>query len=409
MEILYIILVIISLEFLLDLFLEYLNLNSQKPILPEPLQNLIEPDTYNKSIAYNKEVTRFGLFTSTLSFIVTFILLISGTFGAIDEWMRQLISHEILLSLAYFGFIYLISDILTIPFQLYSLFVIEEKFGFNKTSTRTFVADKIKGYLLAIIFGGAIGFIFLWLVMTLGQSFWIYFLIVITIFMLLLNMFYASLIVPLFNKLTPLNEGSLKEKIKSYSSSVSFPLQNVFVIDGSKRSNKSNAFFSGVGKKKKIVLYDTLINNHSEEELVAILAHEVGHFKKKHILGSYILSILNIGIMLYLLSLMIFNPALSSALGGNQLSIHLNILVFGMLYAPISKVIGVMMNWISRKNEFEADAYATATYNGGALQEALKKLSVNNLSNFFPHKWYVIFHYSHPPLIQRLEAINKAS
>jgi len=407
--ILYIILAIISFELILDNFLEYLNLKSQKPILPSSLEGLVDKDTYSKSIAYNKEGTRFGMFTGALSFAVTFLLLYTGTFGAVDTWMRQFIEHEIILSLAYFGFLYLVSDILTIPFQIYSQFVIEEKYGFNKTTPRTFIIDKLKGYLLALIFGGALLFIFLWLALTLGPSFWIYFFIVIAAFMLFANMFYASLIVPIFNKLRPLQEGSLKEKIEDYSRRVNFPLDNIMVIDGSKRSSKSNAFFSGIGKKKKIVLYDTLINNHTEEELVAVLAHEVGHYKKKHILGSFIASMLSVGLMLYILSLMIFNPSLSAALGANQLGIHLNILAFGILYSPISKIIGLLMNAISRKNEFEADAYAAKTYSGSALKEALKKLSVNNLSNFMPHKWYVFFHYSHPPLLQRLKAINKAS
>lgn len=405
--ILYIILIIISFEFILDIFLEYLNLKSQKPVLPSSLQDFIDNDTYSKSIAYNKENTRFGLLTNTLSFAVTFLLLYTGIFGAIDIWLRQFIAHEIILSLTYFGLIYLISDILTLPFQIYSQFVIEEKYSFNKTTPRTFIMDKIKGYLLALVFGGAILFIFLWLALSLGQSFWIYFWIVIAVFLLFINMFYASLIVPIFNKLTPLQEGNLKEKIEKYSRSVNFPLDNILVIDGSKRSSKSNAFFSGIGKKKKIVLYDTLISNHTEEELVAILAHEVGHYKKKHILTSFLASIISIGIMLYILSLMIFNPALSIALGANQMGIHLNILAFGILYSPISKIIGLLMNMISRKNEFEADAYASVTYNGNALQDALKKLSVNNLSNFLPHKWYVFFHYSHPPVLQRLKAIDK--
>lgn len=405
--ILYVILVIISLEFILDNFLEYLNLKSQKAVIPSILEDFVDRKTYKKSIAYNRETTRFGLFTGALTFAITFILLYSGTFGAIDAWMRQFISHEIILSLAYFGFLYLVSDILTLPFQIYSQFVIEEKYGFNKTTARTFLIDKLKGYLLTFIIGGIILFIFLWLALSIGQSFWIYFFIVIAAFMLFANMFYASLIVPIFNKLTPLEEGSLKEKIENYSRKINFPLDNIMVIDGSKRSSKSNAFFSGIGKKKKIVLYDTLISNHTEEELVAVLAHEVGHYKKKHILGSFIASLISVGLMLYILSLMIFNPSLSAALGANQLGIHLNILAFGILYAPISKIIGLLMNLISRKNEFEADAYAAITYDGSALQEALKKLSLNNLSNFMPHKWYVFFHYSHPPVLQRLKAIDQ--
>lgn len=407
--VLYIILIIISVEYLLDTFLEYINIKSQKPVLPPSLTDIYDQENYQKSLAYHKTTTSFGLLTSSLSFAVSFILLYTGAFGAIDEWLRQFFQHEIVLALAFFGLLYLASDILTIPFQIYSVFGIEEKFGFNKTTPKTFVVDKLKGYLLGIIFGGLIISLLLWLILSLGQAFWIYFWVAIAVFLLFINMFYASLIVPLFNKLTPLEEGSLKEKIERYSSSVSFPLDNIFVIDGSKRSSKSNAFFSGIGKKKKIVLYDTLIQNHSEEELVAILAHEVGHYKKKHILTSFAVSLIHIGVMLFIMSLMIFNPVLSQALGGSVMSIHLNLIAFGILYSPLSKILGILMNVISRKNEYEADAYAATTYNGSFLQEALKKLSVNNLSNLMPHKLYVFFHYSHPPLMQRLKALKQVN
>jgi STE24 endopeptidase len=239
-----------------------------------------------------------------------------------------------------------------------------------------------------------------------GPDFWLYFWIVISVFILFINMFYTSLILPLFNKLTPLEDGELKEEIEAYSKKINFPLDNIFVIDGSKRSAKSNAFFSGIGKKKKIVLYDTLIENHSKEELVAVLAHEVGHFKKKHIITGYLLSILQTGFTLFIMSFIIFSPAMSEALGGSQLAIHLNLLAFGILYSPISHFVGLFMNILSRKNEYEADAYARETYNGKFLQQALKKLSVDNLSNLFPHPAYVFINYSHPPLLKRLAAMK---
>jgi STE24 endopeptidase len=310
------------------------------------------------------------------------------------------------LALAFFGILYLSADLLSIPLQWYSTFVLEERFGFNKTTTATFWTDKLKGYLLALVLGGPIVSLLLYLIVSLGPGFWIYFLIVISGFSLFINIFYTSLILPLFNKLTPLPDGELKMAIQSYSRNVAFPLSNIFVIDGSKRSSKSNAFFSGLGKKKKIVLYDTLIKNHSTEELVSILAHEVGHYKKKHVIQNYILSILQSALMLFLLSKMITNEQLSLALGGTDLSIHLNLLAFGMLYTPVSKLLGVFHNILSRKNEYEADAYAAETASGTALVSALKNLSLDNLSNLWPHKWFVFFHYSHPPLVQRLRAIQ---
>jgi len=240
-----------------------------------------------------------------------------------------------------------------------------------------------------------------------GTSFWIYFWAVITAFSIFMNVFYTTLIVPLFNKLMPLSDDNLRNAIMDYSKRVKFPLDNVYMIDGSKRSTKANAYFSGLGKKKKIVLFDTLIQNHNSDELVAVLAHEVGHYKKKHIIMGIISSVLQAGIMLFIMSLMIFNPVLSEAFGGNQMSIHLNLLAFFILFSPISHITGIIMNLVSRRNEYAADQFAATTYKSEPLQEALKKLSVNNLGNLTPHPWYVFVNYSHPPLLSRLDALEK--
>ncbi|MCK5371377.1 MAG: M48 family metallopeptidase, partial [Cyclobacteriaceae bacterium] len=373
----------------------------------DEVKGIYDEEKYKKSISYARANNKFGLLTSSFSFILSFVLLATGFFGWFDQKVHGFIVTEELVSLAFFGLLFLASDILNIPFQLYDTFVIEEKFGFNKTTSKTFILDKLKGYVLAGVIGGLILFVLLKLINLFGPDFWIYFWIVISVFILFINMFYTSLILPLFNKLTPLEDGELKDEIETYSKKIKFPLDNIFVIDGSKRSAKSNAFFSGIGKKKKIVLYDTLIENHSKEELVAVLAHEVGHFKKKHIITGYVLSILQTGFTLFIMSLIIFSPAMSEALGGSQLAIHLNLLAFGILYSPISHFVGVFMNMLSRKNEFEADAFAKETYNGTFLQQALKKLSVDNLSNLFPHPAYVFMNYSHPPLLKRLAAMNE--
>jgi STE24 endopeptidase len=260
--------------------------------------------------------------------------------------------------------------------------------------------------VLGALVGGGLLSLLIYLVQMLGPSFWVWFSIIAATFILFINMFYTSLILPLFNKLTPLQEGELKTAIEDFSNRVNFPLDNIYVIDGSKRSKKANAFFSGIGKKKKIVLYDTLIDNHTTDELVAVLAHEVGHFKKKHIVWGYVLSVVQIFFTLWILSLMILNENLSVALGGSQMAIHLNLIAFGILYSPISGITGLLMSLLSRKNEFEADAYARINFDGKALSDALKKLSVDTLSNLFPHPWYVFFHYSHPPLLQRLKALK---
>jgi STE24 endopeptidase len=390
-----------------DQLLDYINLKAQRTDIPKEVELFYEKEKYLKSLAYHKELTYFSFLTSGFSFLLSVSMLYFGGFGLIDGWLRPFMSNEILLTLSFFGALMLASDILTIPFQLHSTFVIEEKYGFNKTTIRTFITDKLKGYALGAVIGGALLTALLYLIKTIGPNFWIWFSLLAATFILFINMFYTSLILPLFNKLAPLAGGELKTAIEAFAKKVNFPLDNIFIIDGSKRSKKANAFFSGIGKKKKIVLYDTLILNHTTEELVAVLAHEVGHFKKNHIVWGYVLSVVQVVFTLFVLSLMIFNENVSLALGGNQLAIHLNLLAFGILFSPISGITGLFMHLLSRKNEFEADAYAKETFDGIALSNALKKLSVDNLSDLYPHPAYVFFHYSHPPLLQRLKALSE--
>ncbi len=405
-EWLYLILGIAVLVYAIDQVLDYLNLKHSKSAVPEKLKGIYNEEEYAKSQAYMKTKARFGFLTSAFCTILTILVLWLGGFGWIDNLLRNYIENPILLSLGFFAVLFVLSDIINLPFSYYSTFVIEEKFGFNKTTLKTFIKDKLKGYLLAILIGGILGYALLWIVNQLGENFWLYALALVTAFMLIMNLFYTSLILPLFNKLKPLEDGELKDKIMEYAKGVSFPLDNIFVIDGSKRSTKANAFFSGIGKKKKIVLYDTLIEKHSHEELVAVLAHEVGHFKKKHIVLSLILSVVQMAVTFYILSLFVFSENLSLALGGGEMAIHLNFIAFGILYTPISRLTGLLMNALSRKNEFEADAYAVTTYAAKPLMEALKRLSVSSLSNMTPHPAYVFAHYSHPPLLQRLNAME---
>jgi len=398
---------IIGVEFVFDKVLEILNYKKLDTKLPDQVRGIYDEKKYIQSIQYNKENARFGFLTSSISFLVIVTLISTGFFGAFDSLIRNYVENQLFVSLAFFGILYFVSDILTTPFAIYDTFVIEEKYGFNKTTPRTFFIDKLKGYLLSIILGGGILLVLLVLINRMGNNFWIYFWIVITAFTLFMNMFYTTLIVPLFNKLVPLEEGDLKKAIQNYSKNVNFPLDKIFVMDGSKRSTKANAYFSGFGKKKKIVLFDTLINNHSQEELVAVLAHEVGHYKKKHVIQSIITSIFQTGIILYIMSLMIFNPVLSQAFGGEQMSIHLNLIAFFILFSPISTITGIIMNMISRKNEYQADTFAGETYQATPLQDALKKLSTNNLGNLTPHPLYVFVNYSHPPLLSRLKALDQ--
>ncbi|HMP99699.1 MAG TPA: M48 family metallopeptidase [Cyclobacteriaceae bacterium] len=402
----YIIISIVIVGYVFEQILDYLNLKSQRSDIPEEMKDFYDQEKYEKSLRYHKTQGKFSFISSAFSFIIMLAMLWFGGFGILDAFLRLHIQDEIILALAFFGSLVIASDILTIPFQLYSIFIIEEKFGFNRMTVKTFISDKVKSYLLGAILGGSLLYLLLFLVGYFGDAFWYIFWLAIALFMLVMNMFYTSLILPLFNKLSPLPEGELKTAIENFSRSINFPVTNIYVIDGSKRSSKSNAFFSGLGRQKKIVLYDTLIKNHSTEELVAILAHEAGHYKKKHIFWSMIISLVQSGLVLYILSLFIFNEQMSFAMGAGKLGIHLNLLAFTILYSPVSSVLGLIMNMYSRKNEFEADAYARQTYKAEPLIQALKKLSVDNLSNLYPHPLYVFVNYSHPPLLLRLRALQ---
>lgn len=404
--ILIILLAIISFDFVLERMLSYLNNQSAKKPIPKELDGIYDQEKYEQSQAYGIANARFGALSATLSFVLMFAALYFGWFGELDKWLRTFSPFEPVTVLLFFGTVFILSDIIALPFAIYGTFVIEEKFGFNKTTVKTFIIDKLKSYLLTIIVGGVLISVLVYLVEVMRIDFWIYFWGVITVFILFLNVFYTSLILPLFNKLSPIADGELKSSIQAYSEKVRFPLKNIFVIDGSKRSNKGNAFFSGLGKQKKVVLYDTLISNHSVSELTAVFAHEVGHFKKKHIILGTVISILTIGFMLFLLSRMVFNSEVSYAMGGDKSALHLNIMAFGILYSPISTLIGLIGNIISRKNEYEADEYAVKTYGGAPLISALKKMSGDHLSNLTPHPAYTFLHYSHPPLLQRILAMK---
>ena len=407
--ILNIILVIISLDYLFNLILGLLNYNSFDRSIPKNLKGIYDEKEYINSQEYNKSNFRFGLFTSTINFLALFCIFKFGLLGVLDSLLRNYSpENEISLSLLFFAFVFFINDIISIPFQLYKIFVIEEKFGFNKMNLQTFIVDKFKSYILVLILGGILLCILLIFIMLYPSNFWIYFWIVISLFTVFINMFYTSLIVPLFNKLIPLESGELRNKISNYAKKVNFPLTNIFVINGSKRSSKANAYFSGLGRAKKIVLFDTLIKNHTDDELVSVLAHEVGHYKKNHVYLNLIISIIISGIMLFILSKFLFNSQVSYALGGSISFRHFEIFAFSIIYTPISTFLGILMNIKSRKNEFEADNYACKTFNKESLITALKKLSKDNLTNLTPHPFYVFINYSHPPLHTRIEAMKNS-
>ncbi|MEP1033604.1 M48 family metallopeptidase [Ekhidna sp.] len=401
-----ILLVIITFDFTLERMLSFLNRKSAKKPIPKELEGIYNQEKYAKSQAYNEEVSRFGSFSATFSFVLLILAIYNGWFGILDQWIRTFSPLSLVSPLIFFGILYVLSDIINTPFSIYRNFVIEAKYGFNKMTVKTFIFDKIKGYILTAIIGGLLLAVLIYFVNAIGSDFWYYFWGVMTVFVLFANFFYTSLILPLFNKLKPMEDGELKSSIQAYCDKVNFPLKNIFIMDGSKRSSKGNAFFSGLGRRKKVVLFDTLVEKHSTQELTAVFAHEVGHYKKKHILFSTIFSIGLMGFMLFLFSRMAYNAELSWAMGGQTSALHLNLLAFGILYSPISTILGIIGNVISRKNEYQADAYAKETYDATPLITGLKKMSSDHLSNLTPHPAYVFVHYSHPPLKERVKALE---
>ena len=411
----FIIISLVVFNYLFSIILDYVNHRNWKDEIPNELKDFYNEEKYKTAKSYALSKNKIGLFSSSISFLFIISLLLFNGYGFID----QLVSSDILKSFLpfdinssfaqsglFFLILFILNSIISIPFSYYNTFIIEEKFGFNKTTKSTFFLDILKSFLLSIFVGGALLFLALYLYDNLNKGFWLWLWIGLSFLMIFINMFYADLIVPIFNKLKPLDDGELRQKIEKYSKEVGYLLKNIYVIDGSKRSTKANAFFSGLGPRKTIALYDTLIEKHTEDELVAVLAHEVGHFKKKHIFSGLIMSIIQIGIMTLFFELCLKLPEISLALGGSETSFHLGLIGFSIVFSPISMLSGILMNYISRKNEFEADAYAKETFNGEDLSLALKKLSVDSLSNIYPHPLYVFFHYSHPPLIQRLRALN---
>ncbi|WP_431135039.1 M48 family metallopeptidase [Psychroserpens mesophilus] len=403
----YIIISIIVINFIIDKVLDALNAKHYDDAIPEELNDVYDEAEYKKSQAYKKTNYKFGIFSSTFSIILTLGFLLLDGFEYIDNIARSYTENPIGIALIFFGIIMIGSDLISLPFSIYKTFVIEEQFGFNKTTVKTFILDKIKGLLMSAILGGGILALIIWFYQQTQEQFWLYAWGIVTVFTVFMNLFYARLIVPLFNKQTPLEDGTLREQISEYAQSVGFSLKNIFVIDGSKRSTKANAYFSGFGSEKRITLYDTLVNDLEEEEIVAVLAHEVGHYKRNHIIFNLVSSIVLTGIMLFILSVFISNPLLSNALGVETPSFHVGLIAFGMLYSPISELIGLAMNYISRKFEYQADDYAKTTYKAEPLITSLKKLSKNSLSNLTPHPSYVWMHYSHPTLLERVRNLKK--
>ncbi len=404
-----IIIAIIVVDYALERLLEFLDGANRNAVVPAEVADIYDEATYVKQQNYERAKTKVSFWSSTVSFILIMALFIFNIFGILDSWIINTFqTGPIVSGLLFFGILTWVSDLLAIPFEWYSVFVVEEKFGFNKMTPKIFIFDKLKSWLLTAVLGGAILAGLLWVVAYFGESFWIIAWIAASIIVVFINMFYSTLFVPLFNKQTPLEDGELKQAIFEFSSKAGFTLDNIFVIDGSKRSTKANAYFSGFGPKKRIVLYDTLIKDLTIEEIVAVLAHEIGHYKKKHTLMMLAASIAQLGIILYLFGLFIAEPSFTEVLGiaYSPDKCYASFYVFSILFTPISFFIGLALNAFSRKNEYQADRFAGENYNPAELESALKKLTKHSLSNLTPHPWYVFCYYSHPTLYQRIKALR---
>lgn len=402
----FVIIFILVADFGLERYLAYLNIKNSKIPLPAILSDIYDSEKYEKQQDYFRTNSRFGMISSSFSFLLTLLMYVFGGFGWLDGILQVHIEHEILRSMAFFGIIFLANDILGIPFEIYDTFVIEQRFGFNKVTPRVFVLDKLKGYVLTALLGGVLMFIILWIYALTPDYFWLLGWILVTAFSLFMSLFYSELIVPFFNKQTPLAEGELRDEIEKFAAKAGFQLKNIYVIDGSKRSTKANAYFTGFGPKKRIVLYDTLMDTMTNDEIVSVLAHEIGHYKHKHTLKNMFLTFISTLFLFYLLGIFLDSDNLAKALGGQSANFHLNVLAFGILYSPFSLVLDLFTNKLSRKFEFQADSFAAEFGLGPQLISGLKSLSSTSLSNLTPHPLYVFFHYSHPTLYQRIININ---
>jgi len=403
-----VILTTILFSFVLGIVAELLNLKALRHDVPPEFKDVFDEAKYKKSQEYTRVKTRFGFINSTFGIILTLVFWFTGGFNYLDNVIRSFGLNQIWTGLLYIGGLVFGRMLLSLPFSIYSTFAIEERFGFNKTAPLVFILDLIKGLALSVILGGPLLAGVLAFFHFAGSAAWLYCWFATTLFTLIVQFIAPTWIMPLFNKFVPLQDGDLRQAILSYAQSVQFPLKNLFVMDGSKRSTKSNAFFTGFGKNKRIALFDTLIEKHTVPELVAVLAHEIGHYKMKHILKNLLIGILHTGVVFYLLSIFVSHKPLFDAFYMDKMSIYAGLILFGMLYSPVELILAIFMHLFSRKNEYEADDYAAkTTQDPESMIQALKKLSVHNLSNLTPHPFYVFLNYSHPPVLARIQALQQ--
>ncbi len=403
----FIILGALLLDYGLSTISSFLNMNSITETVPKGFEDYYDTEKYSQSQQYLKDKTRLGLLSGTFSLLLTLFVIHTGIFGLLDEFVRSYSSHSIITGLMFFGILFFINDLLNLPFSIYSTFIIEEKYGFNKTTINTFITDKFKGYGLTIVLGSLIISPIMYFFNTYESKGWWIAWILITMFIIGIQPIFVHVIAPIFNKFTPLKEGELRTAIEEFANKVQFPIGRIDVMDGSKRSAHSNAYFSGFGKSRRIALFDTLLDKHTTEEIVSVVAHEVGHYKKKHIITGTILGILETGLMLYIFNIFMYEQGLYDVFSVNEISVYCGLIFFGMLYSPVSLITSIFTTAMSRKNEFEADAYALEkTKKPEPLISMLKGLSASNLSHLTPHPMMVFLSYTHPPVNKRIEAVK---
>lgn len=404
---LFFILCVLLCSYLLDFFVSLLTIRSLDPQLPQEFTGVYNADEYARSQEYTRMTTRFSLLHDSIMLPLTIGFIVLGGFNVLDQWVRGVGYSPILTGLLFTGLLLLLNSLLQLPFSLYSTFVIEHRFGMNRTTVATFFLDIGKTVLLAILLGGPLLALILWFFERSGNMAWLYCWLLVVAFTIVMQFLAPVVIMPFFNRFTPLADGPLKDALSDYARKQHFTLQGIYTMDGSKRSNRLNAFFTGFGRFRRIVFFDTLIEKLTAEELIVILAHEMGHFKKRHILKMMAVAILQTGLMFYILSWFIGNEGVFAAFGMEHISIYAGLVFFGFLYSPLSMVFSIAGNLFSRRYEFEADAFAVQT-TGLCLEfiNGLKKLCLANLSNLTPHPLQVFLQYSHPPVLQRIEVLR---
>jgi len=402
---------ILIISFFIDRWLDAINYANMDAPIPDNVKDIYEEEQYQRWRRYTKENHRFSLIVKTINFLILIAFLAFGVFRVFDTWATSMVGENALLRPALFlGFYFIVSFIIGCFTAYYQTFKIEEHYGFNKTTKKTFVSDRIKSFVLTVVLGGGVILLLYSIHRSFSSGFFYIAWAALAIIFLVVNLLYVPLFVPLFNKLTPLDDDTLKEKIESFAEQAGYEIKAISVMDASKRSTKLNAFFSGFGKYKRVVLYDTLLEKMDDDQILSVLAHEIGHNKHRHIVFNTVIGILTLSVYLGVLILLLNNPIFSEAFGFGGMNFGFSLVLFMILIEPLSLILNGFTAWLSRKFEYQADRFSvTRTHNKSALIEALKVLSRENFSNLTPHPMYVAIKYTHPPVSDRIDAIQKTN